>query len=168
MRPRELGETSGRPSAGFPFFAVCVPIGCVYRSGTYDAGDPHYAPSWGNATPMRIFIVRRRRKQAAKDPKGRRPGCLVIEISACSSSLLQRGTVRSAHRYTRADGQIASGAAAHIPGSDLRAPALLGGARMRHFAALRHGNGGGHLPYRDVLARGRPGAVERSLCSALA
>ena len=45
---------------------------------------------------------------------------------------------------------------------------VLVGSGLRHPAALRHGNGRGHLPYRDLSARRRPGALERGLRAALA
>ena len=45
--------------------------------------------------------------------------------------------------------------AAHLPGADLRAAALLVGAGLRDPAALRHGGRRRHLPHRDLPARDR-------------
>ena len=55
-----------------------------------------------------------------------------------------------------------------VPGPDPGAAALLGGLRLRHPAALRHGGRRRHLPSGDHAARARAEAVERRLCAALA
>src|SRR5204862_1079532 len=53
-------------------------------------------------------------------------------------------------------------------GTDPQAAELLGGERLRPAAALRHGNGRWHVPYRDVPARDRPRTLARRLRAALA
>src|SRR5581483_8267327 len=55
-----------------------------------------------------------------------------------------------------------------VSGVHPRAPALLGRAGLRHPAALRHGNGRGHLPSGDHAARAGPQGLERRLCAAVA
>ena len=55
-----------------------------------------------------------------------------------------------------------------LPGPDPDAAALLGGAGLRHPAALRHGGGRRHLPPGHDLAGAGPEALARRLCAALA
>src|SRR5690606_10737333 len=55
-----------------------------------------------------------------------------------------------------------------LPGSDPDAAALLGPARLRAAAALRHGGRRRHLSLGDHAARARQQALERGLCPAVA
>src|SRR3989338_9709457 len=55
-----------------------------------------------------------------------------------------------------------------IPGTHTRAVPLLVAPGLRAVAALRHGDGRRHVPYRDVSARYRSGAVAGGVRAALA
>src|SRR5438128_6574540 len=59
------------------------------------------------------------------------------------------------------------GPSALVPGTDPRVAALLGGLRLRHPAALRHGGRRRHLPSGDA-AGARAETVERRLRATLA
>ena len=57
-------------------------------------------------------------------------------------------------------------AAPHLPGPDLRAAEILGRSGLRDPAALRHGNGRGHVPHRDLPALASvPSRGRRPMCS---
>src|SRR5476651_2786069 len=66
------------------------------------------------------------------------------------------------------DSGVHSRQAAVLSGTDPDPAGLLGSPRLRDPAALRHGNGRGHLPHGHDLARAGTQALERSLCAALA
>src|SRR5665213_1078154 len=55
-----------------------------------------------------------------------------------------------------------------VPGFYPGAAAVLGRCRLRHPAALRHGNGRRHLPSGHDLARAGAKTLEGRLCAALA
>src|SRR6185436_17680560 len=73
-----------------------------------------------------------------------------------------RAAVRRAARTL----PVKSARDAHLPAAHPPPERVLGSPRLRATAALRHGNGRGDLPHRDVFARDRPRALERSLRAA--
>src|SRR5205814_8672085 len=64
--------------------------------------------------------------------------------------------------------QANRGQAAHISGPDPHAPEFLGEAGLPHSAALRCGDGRGHISSRDDLALAGSEAVARGVCTAVA
>ena len=71
-------------------------------------------------------------------------------------------------RFFREPGRIDRPPADELPGRHPSPAELLGQARLRAAAALRHGGGCGHLPHRHVPARARPRALARGVRAALA
>ena len=161
-----------RTSAGFSGSAVCVPgVVRIWIKNLRWSRRPAAPYQSMNARLVHYFGAPRclrAARGAVGGPLSRRRSKSVHATHFATQDTAARGVAILARMSEPRPEASRPVAAAHLPGSDLRAAKLLVGPGLRHPAALRYGDGRGDLSHGDLLARGRARAVERRLRAAFA
>ena len=172
MRPRESGCVLARPAPGLSDNAANVPIACIIRIKHLRTCRRGLCIIMDRmAKIMRSYMVQSaisrrlsraicRRSRARMSQLGAR-ATLRTALTVSVAILADFASLASIHAY-------APSAPAHLSGSDFCAAEILVRAGLHRLAALRHGDGRGHLPPGHFSARRRSGALERRLCAAFA